>query len=131
MVWVRDCDCSLDSTPCREEKSTWPTPVRARSFAQAWHQSGKVAWLGACVELCAQQLFPRGAAGRCGTRQAEHELVVGETCECARLQRRGADLVERQYAEHLAEAGHFLVEQRPDCFRCGIAPGEAGAAGHQ
>ena len=44
---------------------------------------------------------------------------------------RGADLFEAQGAEHFAEAGHFLVQQRQQRLGRGVATGEAGAAGDQ
>src|SRR5205085_1265495 len=100
-------------------------------FAQAWHQPREIAWLRACIQLRCDQFFPRRAAGRGRARQAEHKRVVGQTGERARLQRRCADLLETDRAEQFAETRHFLVEQRSDGFRRGIAPGKTGATGDQ
>src|SRR3546814_7244869 len=43
----------------------------------------------------------------------------------------GADFLEADRAEQLAEAQHFLVQQRQQRLGRGIAAGEAGAAGDQ
>src|SRR3546814_2580245 len=73
------------------------------SFLQPWPQGGEVARAGARVELGADDLLPRRAAGGRGARQAEHERAVGQPGECARLQRRGADFLEADRAERSEE----------------------------
>src|SRR3546814_5410620 len=99
-------------------------------LAQPWAQVDQVAGFGAGIELGADQFFPGGAAGAGGAGQAEHEGGVGEAGEGARLHGAGADFVVAELAEHFAEAGHGLVEQRQQRFRGGIATGETGAAGN-
>ncbi|VEB06771.1 Uncharacterised protein [Klebsiella pneumoniae] len=44
------------------------------------------------------------------------------------LQRRGADLFERQHAEHFAKAFDLTIKQRQQRFRRLIAVGKTGAA---
>src|SRR4051812_10872258 len=129
-LWISQ-RCSSTSSTARSLSASSYLCFFTSTLHEPRHEPGEIARPRACVELRAQQFFPRRAARRCRTGQAEDELVVGEACERARLQRRRADFLERQHAEHLAEAGHFLVEQRTNRFGRGIAPGKAGAAGDQ
>src|SRR5690606_6969781 len=117
------------AAPAREASGRAARPARSRGLAQPWPQRGQVAGPGARIELAADDLFPRRAAGRGRAGQGEQEGRVGQAGERARLQRRGADLLERNRAEQFAEAGHLLVQQRQQRLGRGIATGETGAAG--
>src|SRR5690606_26069697 len=86
-------------------------------FVQSWLQGGEVARSRARVELRADDLFPRRAAGRRGAWQREQEGAIGQARERARLQRRCADFLERDRTEQFAETRHLLVEQGQQCFR--------------
>src|SRR5438046_8673486 len=85
------------------------------SLAQAWTQRGEVARPRAGIQLGADDALPGGPAGRRRAGQGEQERAVGQSREGTRLQRAGADLLEAQRAEQLAEARHLLEIGRASC----------------
>src|SRR3546814_3335903 len=101
--WALIRRCAPPS-PAAQDKG-YPMALGIGSFLQPWPQGGEVARAGARVELGADDLLPRRAAGGRGARQAEHERAVGQPGECARLQRRGADFLEADRAERKRDVG--------------------------
>ena len=87
-----------------------------RSWPTAWVSSG-------AISLRTASSIGRGRAG-----QQEHQRGADDAGVGARQHRGGPDLLERQHAEQLAEAGQPAVEQRADRFGRAIARSDAGAA---
>src|SRR6266576_4394832 len=81
------------------------------AFVQARHQLGEVAGAEADVELLAQDVVPAVLAGAGRAGQREDVGGVGDAGDGARLHGRGADLLEADPAEHLAEAFDPLLEE--------------------
>src|SRR6185437_13113742 len=77
-----------------------------QSLAQPRNQPRQITRSRPRIKLRLDQLLPRRATSGRRPRQTKHKRIVGESSECARLQRRRADLIEAQHSEHFAEAGH-------------------------
>src|SRR5476651_1844442 len=91
--------------------SNGSTTSRRLAFVEARHQFREVAGPEADVELLAQDVVPPVLAGAGGARQSEDIGRVGDAGRGAALHRRGADLLEADPAEGLAEAVDLLLEQ--------------------
>src|SRR5476651_44961 len=104
------------------------TTARHLPFVQARHQLGEVAGPEPDVELLAQDIVPTILAGAGRARQREDIGRVGDARGGAALHGRGADLLEADPAEGLAEALDPLFEQGFECLGRDIAPGDSGAA---
>src|SRR3977135_1357292 len=96
---------------------------------QARHQLGEVAGAIADVELPAQDILPAVAAGAGGAGEGEEIGAAGDAAHGAALHGGGADLLEAEPAEHLAESVDLLLEQRLEGLRGDVPAVEPGAAG--
>jgi hypothetical protein len=81
------------------------------------------------TELGEDQLLEGEAQRAAGAGQHEDDAPGAKPCERARKERGGADLLVREHAEELAEAGDHAVEERLDRLRGDVARRDAGAAG--
>src|SRR3954471_2575834 len=91
--------------------SNGSTTPRGLAFVQPRHQFGEVAGPEADVELLAQDVVPAVLAGAGRAGQREDVGRVGDAGGGAALHGRGADLLEADPTEGLAEALDLLFEQ--------------------
>src|SRR6188508_1426127 len=96
-------------------------------FLEPRDQLGEIAWARTEIELRCEQLVPTRRARARRARQAEDIRRVRDACEAARLEARGADLVERDRAKELTETFDLLVEQHPDRLGRAVAAREPRA----
>src|SRR3989304_6131696 len=82
----------------------------------------------AVVELPFENAVPGVAAGARRARQAEDVGALGDAPAGARLDGRGAHLLEPDHLENRREAGDLLLEQWPDGLGSHVAAGEARTA---
>src|SRR6185295_2121553 len=99
------------------------------AFVQARHELGEVAGAEADVELETQDVVPAVLAGAGRAGQREDIGAVGDARGGAALHGRGADLLEADPAEGLAEALDLLLVQALHRLGRDVAAGDAGAAG--
>src|ERR1700722_9530399 len=109
--------------------SNGSTTTRHLAFVEARHQFREVAGAEADVELLAQDIVPAVLAGAGRTGQREDIGRVGDACGGAALHRRGADFLEADPSEGLAEAVDLFLEQEFQRLGRDVAAGHAGAAG--
>src|SRR5476651_264692 len=109
--------------------SNGSTTTRHLAFVETRHQFREVAGTETDIELLAQDIVPAILAGAGGARQREDIGRVGNACRRTALHRRGADLLEADPAESLAEAVDLFFEQEFQRLGRDVAAGHAGAAG--
>lgn len=98
-------------------------------LAQTWDQFCEIAGTVTNVELVAQNLVPAVFASARGTRQREEIGTFRDSRRRARLQRRRADLLKADHAEHLAKAGYLLFNHLQHRFWRDVPAGNASATG--
>src|SRR5919197_1777177 len=96
---------------------------------EARHDFNEVAGSVAIVELPLQNAVPGILASPWRAWQAKDVGAVGQTGTGARLNRRGADFLERDHVKDGREAFDILFEEGPHCFRRHVAASEARPAG--
>src|SRR6516165_6519641 len=96
---------------------------------QPGHELGEIAGTEADIELEAQDLLPAIAAGAGRAGQREEIGAAGDTARGPALHGGGADLLEAEPTEELAEAVDLLLEQGLEGLGGDVPSGDAGAAG--
>src|SRR5579883_2705483 len=117
------------ASPSNGSTTACSAAPRDLAFVQARHELGEIAGAEADVELVAQDVVPAVLAGAGRAGQREDVGAVGDARGGAALHGRGADLLEADPAERLAEpVDTFLVQPLHRLGR-DVAAGDAGAAG--
>src|SRR5579871_903211 len=98
-------------------------------FIEARQNFHEIAGPVAKIELVHENFVPGIAAGAGRAGKAKNKGRIGGARGSAALDRRRADLAERNLMEGDGKSVHALFEQRLDRFRRDVPPGEAGAAG--
>src|SRR5262245_1062461 len=109
------------SAPRRAWLRLTSTAARQFAFVQARQQFGEIAGAEAYVELVIQYLVPAVAAGAGRAGQGEQIGAAGHAGGGARLDGRGADLLEADPTEQLAETVDLLLEHRFEGFGGDVA----------